>query len=142
MGYTLTSGRWDGYIAYYNVNGSVFSELDGSGAHMRFVKSSKPGNECQAYNDPQSDIIEDLNRLMVYTGMVAAAQSEDVRATLEMDAGLDFHTTTTGHVEGQHNVFRAHFGWFAGAAAVELICVLLILPTYWGWQVTLGITHM
>ena len=50
---------------------------------------------------------------MVYVGMVAAAEEEPVRSTLKMDPGLTFHTTTDGQLEGQHDVFHAHFEWFA-----------------------------
>ena len=104
---------------------------------MKYVTRISPNISCPGYNDPRMDVIQDLNRLMVYVGMVAAAEEESVRLTLKMDPSLTFHTTTDGHIEGQHDVFRAHFEWFAAAAVVEIVCVLLILPTYWRFW-TLG----
>ena len=104
---------------------------------MKYIKRITPEIGCPGYNDPRMDIIQDLNRLMVDVGMVAAAEDQSVRSKLQMDPSLTFHAMTEGHVQGEQAVFHAHFHWFAAAAIVELVCVLLIFPTYWRFW-TLG----
>lgn len=43
------------------------------------------------------------------------------------------HATTTGEVTGVRSVFRTTYAYFAGAVVLELMCICLIAPTYWGW---------
>ena len=66
--------------------------------------------------------------LQVYMGLAAAQGIANPRLDT-LDAGLQINATTTGHVTGARSVFDTHYAFFAGAAAVELICICLIAPT-------------
>lgn len=46
-----------------------------------------------------------------------------------MDPGLPIHVTVPGEVIGQENVFHTNIHWFFAAAALELLCIALVLPT-------------
>ena len=51
-----------------------------------------------------------------------------------MDAGFaNPEATAMGSVVGDHLVFRTDYWFFVAAAAVEVMCILFILPTYHGW---------
>ena len=75
-------------------------------------------------SDPTDEVLNGLNELMFRSGLMAAStqnyspadnQSVQARQTLSVD------------------VFDASLGWFAGAAAIQIIALLLILPVLWGW---------
>lgn len=65
-------------------------------------------------------------------GVDAATKDPSYLAT-SMDPGWPVDTTTTGTVTGDHNVYHSDFHFFIAAAVVEITCILLIAPTYWGW---------
>ena len=89
--------------------------------------------KCVSYTDPSLDMLKNLNRMMFNIGAGAAQQQLD-ESTL--DPGVKVNTTTTGYRKGRHNVFQTDLRWFAAAAAVEAFCVVLILPTYFGyWRI-------
>ena len=79
--------------------------------------------------------------MMFYAGALAASQNSTTRAKLQtqMDPWIEnpFGTTVTGQVIGDHTVYVTDYTYFGGAVLVELICILVILPIYWGYW-TLG----
>ena len=50
-----------------------------------------------------------------------------------MDEGLKSHYTTQGLRVDKQNVFVSEYGYFAGAAATNLVAIIVVLYTYWGW---------
>jgi hypothetical protein len=49
---------------------------------------------------------------------------------------LSVHSTATGYVQGDHDVYSTDLLWFLAAAVVELGCILLTIPTYWRyWRI-------
>jgi hypothetical protein len=52
--------------------------------------------------------------------------------------GWPVSTTTIGTVNGNHNIFKSDFGYFIAAALVEMACILLVAPTYWGVSKLVG----
>lgn len=68
---------------------------------------------------------------MMFNIGAGSAQQPFVQSGL--DPGLPVNTTTTGYRIGHHNVFHTDLRWFAAAAAVEIFCIALILPTYFGY---------
>lgn len=72
--------------------------------------------------------------LMVYTGMFAARESvASLKARMEPQWADSIRTTITGQEVGKQSVFNTNFHYFAAAAVLELVCIVLIAPTYWGW---------
>lgn len=77
-------------------------------------------------------ILQSLNKLVFNVGAVAARQSQSYLKS-RLDPGLVVNRTTTGYLQGHQNIFQTNLRWFAAAAAVEAICIVLILPTYIGF---------
>lgn len=73
--------------------------------------------------------MKDLNKLMFVTGVYAAMHEDHAWLETRLDPGLPLNTTVIGSVLGHHNVFETHYNWFIGAAIVEIVCILLVLPT-------------
>lgn len=69
---------------------------------------------------------------MVYLGVQASGEDQQYLTT-HMDPGWPIHTTTVGTVAGNRNISRSDFSFFTAAALVEIMCIILIAPTYWGW---------
>lgn len=91
------------------------------------------GQKCaNSYRDPHDEVYQSLNRLGFYTGALAASENASYAAS-RMDAGLSVHSTATGYRIGPHNVFHTDYWFFLVAALVDLVCITLVAPTYWGW---------
>lgn len=131
----LASDKYESYVAMYR------SPTPGNPVTGGFVGTgSTPythngGSTCPSFSDPRSDVLQDLNKLMVWTGALAASRDASYTSGLEarMDAGLQMETTASGYLEGDHSVFHTDFGYFVAAVLVEIICIALVAPTYWGW---------
>ena len=92
-----------------------------------------PTATCPSFTDPHREVIGQLNTAMVYAGAVAATKP---RSFLEprLDPGMIdlVNTTVTGYDVGTYQAFRTDYRWFFAAAAVEIVCVCFVLPTFWG----------
>ena len=120
---------WESYIAFYTEAGTIQTvELKDDVADRYTVNTT---GECWSYSDPYEDIMADLNKIMVYMGVQAARENASY-LEMHMDPGWPIHTTTVGTMVGDHNVFKSEFRYFIAAALVELACILLVAPTYWG----------
>lgn len=71
---------------------------------------------------------EDYGRL--YMGALAGARIAKGHAVGRMDPDTPAQTTTVGYPFGEEDVFSSHYVFFIAAAAIELLCILLVLPTY------------
>ena len=58
-------------------------------------------------------------------------------ALSHIDPSLPLHTATEGYFQGSHNIFHTNLHWFGAAAVVELVCIAVILPNYYGVYSTL-----
>ena len=122
--------RWDSYAANYILHGE----------HRTFYVSQEPTfifsrnveSECHTFDDPHETVIESINKLMVYIGAAVAKEDQSYLKN-HMDSGLSINSTVTGDVVGNHIVYHTDFKYFIAAALVELACILLVAPTYWGW---------
>ena len=65
----------------------------------------------------------------VYTGAFATRYRTIPESPKDKDADLAVHTLVTGYPSGQTDVFHTEYSFFAAAAIVELVCILLIAPT-------------
>ena len=70
---------------------------------------------------------------MSYTGALASRHYSADDLYLRLDEGLSINKTVTGVGNGHHNVFYTNYAFFAAAAIIEMVCLALIAPTYWGW---------
>lgn len=93
------------------------------------VNSDFWNEPCWSYRDPHKDMLWDLNKLMFMLGAnFGSGQQVNGQTTNPI-----IQKTAMGYIQGSHNVFATNLHWFGAAAVVELVCVALILPTYFGW---------
>ena len=74
-----------------------------------------------------------LNEIMFRTGVYTAQKYNETHLKSRIDDGLEIRVNATGTPLSPVNVFHSDFGYFAGAAAVELFSILAILFTFYGW---------
>lgn len=140
----LGSLKWDSGVSYFSIDGTVhtLSALEyGDGAFVGYRRGSVD-SYCWNFTNPRDDIMRNLNELMFLTGWYAPRifvpewsnlPSDFAELQDKMDPGLPINVTIKGEKVGEENHFHVDFAWFFGAVAVELICISLVLPTYWGW---------
>ena len=90
---------------------------------------------CLTFQDPQEDVLQDLNRLMFLLGRaaVSGAIGNITYPQMHVDPGLPVKTSTLGYLQGDHIIYETNLRWFGAAVVIELVCIALILPTYFGW---------
>ncbi|KAK5172795.1 uncharacterized protein LTR77_002915 [Saxophila tyrrhenica] len=123
--------KWEGYALQYKFGSGITSMSAGAGAELMYAGSYSHAT-CATYANPQDDVLQFVNRAMVYLG-AAAAQRDSTYLQTHMDAGTTANRTTSGFVQGDHNVYSTDLSWFIAASLVEMACIALIFPTYWGF---------
>lgn len=86
-----------------------------------------------AWNDPRDKVMAAMNELMFRAGIYAAQIFNETYLQTLLDPGLNVHYNVSGIPETPINVFKSNFHYFAGAAIVELLTILLIATTFNGW---------
>lgn len=124
----------DGEGCVYS-NGELLT-VGTNGFSQRFALGGSIGtlnmsNCLPFYRDPTDYIIESLNGLMFRTGVAAIANNNSLVG--DLDHGVSTRQEVRGEHFGHHNVYRSNYWYFTAAALVDLLCISLILPTYWGW---------
>jgi hypothetical protein len=89
--------------------------------------------------DPTESVIFKYNQIM-FRGGVVESGVPNIMERGHIDAGLSLNQTVMAKQTLTQNVFKSDLRWYAGATAIELITVLLVLPMFWGWW-TLGGTN-
>lgn len=131
--------KWGSAVNCYYRDGGVHYAGYAPNIYRAFTDLDTSKQCTWSYGDPQTAVLHDLNKLMFMTGGGAASGSlgpttstvASVRS--HMDPNLPIETTTKGYIQGSHEVFRTNLRWFGAAAVIELVCIALILPTYFGW---------
>jgi hypothetical protein len=122
-----------GTYFYWGVQGESIVELDDSSLSFKYANLSNvySSQNCYNFSDPTESVLETANQIMFQTGIYTAqALSEgDLRGTL--DEGLSGNQTVRGALLG--NVFYTSYWYFLAASVVEITCILLVLPLYWGY---------
>lgn len=70
---------------------------------------------------------------MFRTGIYSASHYSDKELSPLFDPGLALQQNVTGRPAATVSVFHSDFSFFAGAAAVELFTVLIIMYTFYGF---------
>jgi hypothetical protein len=82
---------------------------------------------------PDGVLIEDGSRLMFRTGVYSAAHYSRMELSPLLDHGVSLQQNVTGFPAASVSVFHSNFSFFAGAAAVELSTVIVIMYTFYGF---------
>lgn len=131
---SLIEYRWGSFLAYFRSKSSdvLTPFVYGPDALAPFASERSGNSSCAITSDPHNLVIGSINKLMLYTGAFAAQEDHDYLAS-HLDPGLSSHDNITGHVLGSHDVYCTDYWFFLAAALVELFCIMLVAPTYWGW---------
>ncbi|KAK3615803.1 hypothetical protein LTR56_026366 [Elasticomyces elasticus] len=90
------------------------------------------------FADPSHDVIAQMNEMMFRAGVAASGWDN---LTSLIDPGLAVQQTLQANQTTTEDVYNSDMRWFAGAAALELFAVLMVLPLFWGWW-TIGRTNV
>ncbi|KAK3725481.1 hypothetical protein LTR37_000451 [Vermiconidia calcicola] len=112
----------------------------------QYLNASNHGYDLN-FLDPMPDIVSTFNQLM-FRGGVIASNWNDLRSRVDpqnitttlLDPGISIHQTVSAVQEITQNVFDSDLRWYAGAAIVQVVTALVILPMLWGWW-SLGYHH-
>jgi hypothetical protein len=76
------------------------------------------------------DIITQFNDVLFRAGLMAGSWTNIT--DLLVDSKFPVHQAVGGTITREENVFHSDIKWFFGAATVQILTMLLILPAYWG----------
>lgn len=90
------------------------------------------------WHDPTPDIINTFNQFMFRAAAVATGyHTLDVlfgkQTRPPLDPGISKNQTVAAVQEVTRNIYKSELRWWAGAAAMQLVTALLILPMFYGW---------
>ncbi|KAK4569725.1 hypothetical protein LTR86_002693 [Recurvomyces mirabilis] len=83
-----------------------------------------------SWTNPTLAIVDSLHNMMF---RAAVACSSWANLTDLIDPGLSVNQTFTAHQTTEQNIFRSDFRWFAAAATLEVLAVMIVIPLYWGF---------
>ncbi|CAK4034145.1 Hypothetical predicted protein [Lecanosticta acicola] len=92
------------------------------------------GDDCApSWNNPMSDITATLNDVMFRTAVHAASELPEAELLDLIDPGLEVDQEVQGLRVDAQPIFKTRWPFFWAAASVQLVCVLLVLVTYWDY---------
>lgn len=94
--------------------------------HAGFANS----NGTVMMGDPTTEILNIINEVMFRAGVVAGWDN----LTHGLDDGLTASQSVKANQTLVVNVYTSDIRWFAGAAAIQVVALLLILPVFYGEQ--------
>jgi hypothetical protein len=86
-----------------------------------------------SFTDPRDSAMAYINELMFRTGAYVAAEYNETYLRPLLDDGLEMYHNSTAQPGSMVNVFHTNFAYFAGAAVVEVLCIVVILSTFFGF---------
>lgn len=125
--------RWDAYVEIFRRKSGHVQMIGIGGLDITQFMKPKSG-KCATFRDTHQEVYESLNLLAVNIGWLSASHNASYTLS-HMDDGLHPHTTIIGSLHGSHSVFHTDYWYFLGAVLVEIGCICLVAPTYWGWYV-------
>ena len=96
---------------------------------------------CESqFSDPTADILARFNNIMFRGGLMAASSGAD-NLTKLIDPGLSVNQTVAANQTLTSNVFHSDLSWFAGAAVIELLAIIAVIPIFYGyWRLGIKVT--
>ena len=82
------------------------------------------------FTDPLPSIVATMNELM-FRGGLATANWPNIADLI--DSGLTVNQTMHGRRQTKENVFHSDYRWFAGAAILDVLAIMTVLPLFFGW---------
>jgi hypothetical protein len=91
------------------------------------------GDCAPAWKDPRDGVMASLNELMFRVGIDTAARYNETYLKERLDPDMGIKYNITGTAASAVAMYHSDFRWYAGAASLELFCILAILFTFYGW---------
>lgn len=153
---TLAGINFQAHTVFYSLahgyeDGGIFQNLGYTGFVQQFTLPltkeesrtvSSVNTPCNQYrytmlsyrfSDPTEYMLARLNELMFRYGIAATETPINTFHGDFFDKTISSNQTLLGEEHGQETVFVTSYAWFAAGALADLLCVLCIFPTYWGW---------
>lgn len=94
------------------------------------------------FADPTTAVLDQFNNLMFRAAIEAAKSTTNYDHTSpQLDPGLALSQSVSAAQTRRVNVFASDLRWWSGAALLELLAVVAILPVFWGyWRLGLRVT--
>lgn len=97
-----------------------------------YVDMIAGSDECtMRTRDPMDDIIAQYNDVLFRAGLLAGSWA-NITELLPLSS-LPVHQSVSATQIKEMNVFKSDLRWFLGAAAIQILTVVLIVPAFWGW---------
>lgn len=125
----LMYARWEVIVYFTPVSRASSRPQQWSSGNLDYHKFQKSGGECPSFDDPHTEMLAEINRLMVHSGAEAAKLKDVSDLQSNMDPGLSVEDSITGYLHGSQSVFHTNYSFAAAAVIVELVCIAFILPT-------------
>lgn len=99
---------------------------------MRYVRESIYWSDnCRFLSrDPMDDMVAAVNELMFRAGLMSALWKN---VTSLIDSGVATHQVVQTKSTKVENVFASDLRWFAGAATIQMLAIILLIPSFYGW---------
>ncbi|KAK5170631.1 uncharacterized protein LTR77_005220 [Saxophila tyrrhenica] len=104
---------------------------DSMNSYMDQFVNWDAGANNLAFDDPLPDIMSKMNNMMMRAGLISARKYTNLAS--RMDPGLSANQTIAGKQHTRANVFHTDLRWFAGAAVLELLAIVVVLPLFYGF---------
>lgn len=125
-----------GFITFYKYKEFANSLWGGSRWTMEVYEDPDTvGLACPSYLDTHEDVMKAMTKMIVYmatytNGLHAKALLPHRRMNADL---LAEKSEITGYKVGNHNVYNTEYQFFVISAVIEVVCIALVAPTYWGW---------
>ncbi|KAF2172137.1 hypothetical protein M409DRAFT_17377 [Zasmidium cellare ATCC 36951] len=83
------------------------------------------------FEDPVPEVLTMLNKLMFSTSVYATQELDEQDLFARIDPGLQISYDVQGLRIDAQPVFQTKWVFFWGAAAIQILCVVVVLSTFW-----------
>jgi hypothetical protein len=94
---------------------------------------TQPTDCSPSWKDPREGVMAKLNEFMFRTGVYTAQQYDKDFIRARVDDDVELESSVEGMIVTPVEVFNSNMSYFAGAASVQLLAILAILITFWGF---------
>jgi hypothetical protein len=99
------------------------------------IRATNPGWAClpDLFDDPRQMVYNELHQLMFRAGVHYGQNFEHLHLRVPSDRDMKFNQTMTSTSSNRIENFRTDFAYFEAAAVLEVLTILTIGFTFWGY---------
>ena len=91
------------------------------------------GSDDLVFKDPLPDVRAKMNELMFREALLSAGKSPN-NITSSLDSGLSTNQSIHAKQQKEATVYETDYRWFAAAAVLDVLTILVVLPLFWGFS--------